>query len=105
MKVGFSWPGLLFSGIWLLYKRLWRHAAAFFALAALLALAETHFRQGDSIGGVLFILWLEVGLYIFIGLKGNEWYRKKLQSSGFAEVGTVQAESPDAAIGKITDER
>lgn len=51
--------------------------------------------------GMVLVLWLEIGLYIFVGAKGNEWRAANLQKRGFALIDTVQAETPGAAIAKI----
>ena len=54
--------------------------------------------------GMVLVLWLEIGIYIFVGAKGNEWRVINLQKRGFELIDTVQAETPDAAIGKIDKE-
>jgi len=48
------------------------------------------------------VLWLEIGIYIFAGAKGNEWRADNLLKRGFELIDTVQAETPNAAIGKIS---
>jgi hypothetical protein len=102
VKVGFSWPGLFFSGIWLLLKRLWWHALAFFLISFVLSFVETGFEQQDNIAGMVLVLWLQIGMYIFVGVKGNEWNEANLRKRGFDLVDTVQAETPGAAIGKVS---
>ena len=104
MKVGFSWPGLFFSGIWLLVKRLWGHTLLFLSLTLLLSFLEASFEKEESMAGMVLVLWLEIGIYIFVGAKGNEWRVINLQKRGFELIDTVQAETPDAAIGKIDKE-
>jgi len=104
VKVGFSWPGLFFSGIWLLVKRLWGHTLLFLSLTLLLSFLEASFEKEESMAGMVLVLWLEIGIYIFVGAKGNEWRVINLQKRGFELIDTVQAETPDAAIGKIDKE-
>ena len=101
VKDGFSWPGFLFTGVWLLYKRLWWHAAAFFLLAVLLVLIESGFDKEENTAGIFLTLWVQIGIYIFVGFKGNEWQATNLLNRGYQLMDTVQAESPDAAIAKI----
>jgi Protein of unknown function (DUF2628) len=101
VKVGFSWQGLFFSGIWLLVKKLWRHAFVFLSLSLLLSFMEAGFEQEKSIAGMVLVLWLEIGLYIFVGVKGNQWWATNLQKRGFELIDTVQAETPSSAIEKI----
>ena len=102
MKVGFSWPGLFFSGIWLLLKQLWGYAFVFLSITLLLSFIEAGFEKEESIAGVVLVLWLEIGIYIFAGAKGNEWRADNLLKRGFELIDTVQAETPNAAIGKIS---
>jgi hypothetical protein len=104
VKVGFSWPGLFFSGIWLLVKRLWGHTLLFLSLTLLLSFLEASFEKEESMAGMVLVLWLEIGIYIFVGAKGNEWRVINLQKRGFELIDTLQAETPDAAIGKIDKE-
>ncbi len=101
VKIGFSWPGLFFSGIWLLVKRLWGYAFVFLSIAILLSFMEAAFEKEESIAGMVLVLWLEIGVYIFVGAKGNEWRVTNLQKRGFELIDTVQAETPDVAIKKI----
>jgi len=101
VKVGFSWPGLFFSGIWLLLKRLWGYAIVFFLITLLLSFLEAGFEQEENVAGMVLVLWLQLGIYIFVGVKGNEWHGNNLRKRGFDFISTVQAETPDAAIGKI----
>lgn len=101
VKVGFSWPGLFFSGIWLLLKRLWWHAAVFLSITVLLSFIEAGFKKEDNMAGMILILWLEIGLYIIVGVKGNEWFANSLQKREFELVGIVEAKSPSAAIEKF----
>ena len=98
VKVGFSWPGFLFSVIWLLVKKLWGHALIVISSIVLLTLIELFF---DNTETSVMVLLLEFGVYIFVGFNGNEWRVTNLQAHGFELIDTLQAETPDAAIGKI----
>lgn len=68
----------------------------------MLSFMETGFEKEENIAGVVLVLWLQIGMYIFVGVKGNEWNENNLRRRGFEFVGTEQAETPDAAIGKIS---
>ncbi len=98
VKVGFSWPGFLFSLIWLLIKKLWGHALIFISSIILLALIEMFF---DNTQTSVMVILLEFGVYIFVGINCNEWCVTNLQERGFELTNTLQAKTPDAAIGKI----
>lgn len=101
VKVGFSWPGCLFSIIWAFVKKLWGHGFGLLGIIVLLALIEKAFENEKSDAGTLLMILIQLGVYIFVGFKGNEWRASNLQKRGFEVVDTVQAENPDAAIGKV----
>ncbi len=94
VKIGFSWPGLFFSGIWLLTKKLWGYAFVFLSISIFLSFMEAAFEKEESLAGMVLVLWLEIGVYIFVGVKGNEWRAANLQKRGFELIDTVQAETP-----------
>lgn len=98
VKVGFSWPGFLFSVIWLLIKKLWEHALIVISIFILLTLIEMFF---DNAQTSVMVLLLEFGVYIFVGVNCNEWRVINLQEHGFELIDTLQAKTPNAAIGKI----
>ncbi len=98
VKVGFSWPGFLFSVIWLLIKKLWGHTLIVISSIILLTLIEMFF---DNTQTSVMVLLLEFGVYIFVGVKCNEWLVTNLQERGFELIDTLQAETSNAAIGKI----
>ena len=98
VKVGFSWPGFLFCIIWLLIKKLWGHALIVISSLILLTSIELVF---DNAQTSVMVLLLEVGVYVFVGINGNGWWVADLQERGFELVDTLQAETPDSAIGKI----
>jgi hypothetical protein len=98
VKVGFSWPGFLFSVIWLLAKKLWGHATVVISSIVLLTLIEMSFNNAQT---SVMVLLIELGLYVLVGVNCNEWRTAYLQAHGFELVDTLQAKTPDAAIGKI----
>jgi hypothetical protein len=60
VKIGFSWPGFLFSVIWLLMKKLWRHALVVISGIILLTLIEVFFNNAQT---SVMALLIELGLY------------------------------------------
>ena len=98
VKIGFSWPGFLFSVIWLLIKRLWGHTLIVVSSLILLTSMELVF---DNAQTSVMVLLLEFGVYVFVGINGNGWQVADLQVRGFELIDSLQAETPDAAIGKI----
>jgi hypothetical protein len=92
VKVGFSWPGFFFGGIWLLCCRLWLIAVIAFASAIVVTLMF-----GDSINPARDLV-ISLTIAAVIGLFGNEWKSRNLISRGFEKTATVEAENKEMAI-------
>lgn len=101
VKVGFSWPGCLFSFIWAFVKKLWGHGFGILGINIIAALIEKTFEREKSDAGTLLMILIQLGVYIFVGMKGNEWRESNLRRRGFEFIDTVHTDTPDAAIGKI----
>jgi hypothetical protein len=98
VKLGFSWPGFLFPAIWLLIKKLWWHALLVISSVILLTFIEMFF---DNAQTSVMVLLIELGVYVLVGVNGNEWQVINLQTRGFELIDTLQAKTPGEAIGKI----
>jgi uncharacterized protein DUF2628 len=105
VKVGFSWPGFLFGIFWMLLKKLWAMALLWFGLYFVCNVVNTVAGQSEESGAqALVYLFLAAGyvaLNLIPGFKGNQWRETNLTKRGFALVGTVQTETPDAAIAQV----
>lgn len=77
---GFNWPAFLFTGIWLLVKRLWGQAAIWWLLIAPLAI-------------VTYGLSLPVGALVY-GFIGNGLYKRSLLMAGFMSSQAYEGRSP-----------
>ena len=99
VKRGFGWPAFLFTVIWAFVKKMWELGAALLAAFIILAIIETFYEPKGYSVGALIILLAQLSIYIIVGIKGNEWRGNHLLKRGFEHIQTVQAESPDAAIG------
>jgi hypothetical protein len=100
VKVGFSWPGLFFCGIWLLVKKMWKYAGytfgGFFLFAFILGLVDVDPVTIDGlINGASF------GLAVYFGVAGNKLRERNLIERGYTMVDTVSAESADGAIASV----
>ena len=120
VKKGFSWPGFFFTWIWMLICRMWVGAIGVFlivwvgwfatdSVAVMLAGDGGEVvdeEQALFIYGMSFLLWC--GLYLVIalvvGIAGNRWREKVLVKRGFEYRETVQAQSAEAAQGKVLAE-
>jgi hypothetical protein len=88
VKDGFSVPGFVFTGFWLLAQRLWLHAIAYFLLFGLTIVAFWQFGLPRiAFGGVTALLAL------LIGLEGPEWVRRRYARKGWTHAGTVSGPS------------
>ncbi len=87
VKKGWSWPAFLFTWIWAFVKRLWLIAALILVLFWILVNAIP---EAWVVGNLI--------ISIVMGMKGNELRAKRLRDSGYEEVATVEARTPDAAL-------
>jgi Protein of unknown function (DUF2628) len=105
VKAGFSWPAASAGPIWMLVKQLWGWSALWIALYVSLSLVETD-TDTSELGGTQALVYLHlvagyVALSLIPGFKGNQWREKNLVRRGFEMLGTVQAETPEAAISRV----
>jgi Protein of unknown function (DUF2628) len=90
VKEGFSIPGFVFTGLWLLMQRLWLHALAYVLLFGLAIAAFWWFGLPRlAFGGVTALLAL------LIGLEGHEWIRARYARMGWTHAGTVSGPTLD----------
>ncbi|HVT19711.1 MAG TPA: DUF2628 domain-containing protein [Thermoanaerobaculia bacterium] len=94
VKVGFSWPGLFFGGLWLLAKRLFK-VWFLLVLVGSAASAVGAAMDNDAIQSVAVLI-----LLVVVGFQGNSWRRENLEKRGYSPLGTVQASGPAAAVGQ-----
>ncbi len=90
VKIGFSWVGFLFAPFWLLIKKLWIDAAAFwFAL-----IISPSYETAGSENWWYILIFV---LYSIAGFKGNKIVEGYLINQGYKKVGTAQAGNKDSA--------
>ncbi len=90
VKDGFSVPGFVFAGLWLLGQRLWLYAAGYLLFFGLTVYA--FYALGlprIAFGGVTALLAL------LVGLEGHEWTRRRYARKGWTHAGTVSGPSLD----------
>lgn len=95
VKDGFSWPGFLFTLIWLVYKRMWTLVGAYALVITMIVLAGLSLPKGGSellsnIFGIAASVWL--------GLKGNYEYGKHLEKNGYKKIGEILAKDKQSAV-------
>ena len=104
VKVGISWPAFCFGFFWMLVKKLWGLAGAWFAAYIVLSLVEKVTDQSGEGGaqGLVYLI-LAVGyvaLWLVPAFKGNKWREENLSKRGYEQLTTVQAETSDAAVAQ-----
>ena len=105
VKVGFCWPGVIWSGFWLLFVRLWEQAGiAFGTFVLCYATALAFFFEANRVDTATAIVSpVSLAIAIIIGTKGNRWRQTNLRARGFNLVAVVSAKSKDEAIVKLRD--
>jgi hypothetical protein len=84
VKQGFSIPGFLFSGCWLLWHKIW--------LIGGLITAVGPYGHRFGLADIVNIVFMGV-----VGIFGNEWRCSSLLDRGFEKITTVGAATPDGA--------
>jgi Protein of unknown function (DUF2628) len=90
VKEGFAAFGFVFTGFWLLSRRLWLYALGYgvvFGLSFVAAQWLGFPRLGST--GVMVLLAL------LIGIEGHEWVRRRYARLGWTHAGTVSGPSLD----------
>ena len=88
VKNGWSWPAFLFTWIWAFAKRL--YLIGWIALLAVMLLSSVPIPEAWLVGNLI--------ISIAMGAKGNELRVKRLRESGYEDVATVEARTPDGAL-------
>ncbi len=85
---GFSVLGFALPAVWLLWHRLWLHAALCFAAFGVIA-ALVHW-SGNPIWIGLSALTSAL-ISLLVALEGGEWVRRSLEQAGFHEMDVIPA--------------
>lgn len=102
VKLGFSWPALFFTILWMLVNKLWGLAAICFGAYAASSIIEKIADQSTANGGQLALYMLALTGYLAPALlaafKGNKWREQNLVKRGYQFRGTVQAATTEGAL-------
>jgi hypothetical protein len=102
VKVGMSWPALLFGPLWMVAKRLHGLAALWFVGETLLAvmIAVVAAQSHDDSVRFLIVLLVIVAIVIWAmpALRGNQWCEDALLRRGYVACGETRAASSEAAL-------
>ena len=101
VKVGFSFPGVIFGALWLLWHRIWLlgSVTAVIGFGAYFVFPSPEgYIMGIPYGhrfGFADVLNLAIG--VIVGIFGNEWRRNSLTERGFDNVSDKFAKTADGA--------
>ena len=94
VKRGFSWPGFFFSFIWAFSRGLWLHGAIIIAVALAIGAVDWIFFNGNPwLSGLLGLV-----VNIAVGVRGNSWRSRKLESDGYEFTSLIEGRSPASAV-------
>lgn len=96
VKMGFSWPALLFSLFWMVTHRLWRVTLVWVTVYAVaVALVEW---LAPGVWALNLSSAVLLALLIIAGGRGNAWREAALSRRGYRVLQTVKADSPAIAV-------
>jgi Protein of unknown function (DUF2628) len=84
VKEGFAIFGFAFSGLWLLFNRVWLPAIGYGISFALMLAAFYFLSLPMQVYGIVSAL-----MAALVGLEGNEWKRRQYARNGWSQAGTV----------------
>ena len=86
VKSGWSWPAFFFTWIWAFVKRHWLVGVIVFLFGILASSIPEAWLAGELI------------ISIVMGVNGNKLRVNRLRDSGYEQVATVAARTPDGAL-------
>lgn len=92
VKVGWSWPGFLFSALWCIVKRLWDVLLLVLFYQVVLSVLLT---SGSTVGIIFGLL-----PSIVLGVYGNRLRERRLLAHGYVLEAEVQAKNGDEAVAQ-----
>ena len=104
VKEGFSFPGALFGGLWLLWHKMWilGSIACVVGIAVYAIFPNPEgFIYGIPYGHKFGMADISnIFIELTIGFFGNEWRSESLKQRGFEYAMAVKADTPDGAKAK-----
>lgn len=101
VKRGFSWPAFLFCVWWMLAKRLWTHASIWIVAILACRAIDRLVQDAASVAALLIIVLVmvvSIALWLLPAFEGNQWRERALRERGYRSLGTVECETPEAAV-------
>lgn len=98
VREGFSWRAFLFTGLWLIYHRMWLAAAVTGSATALL-----FYKFEDGAFALPGYAILTLGLHLIIGFHATDWLRSKLRRKGYVMTDITTGDSDLRAEQRFFD--
>ena len=104
VKVGFSWPALIFHFWWMLSKGFLFLFIFYIAVYILSAVSYQGDINAPLNGNDFLYLILVLIMLLYPGFNGNSWLHKKFLDKGYLEIKSVSASAKEAAIAIAKNE-
>ena len=106
VKKGFSWPGFLITGFWLIAKRMYFFAIIYsvIMLPINMASASSFSEEIIVVAATLYLTILIFSLFYF-GFWGNRTWAWHLRQKGYRKILSVTSTSPNNAINHYLDSK
>jgi len=109
VKIGVSWPALLFTTPWLLYKKLWGTALVYIVMTVALVFATLYtglalLDAGTDASAAQKLVFSGFALLSLFGLlyipfrQGNEWVAKRFERRGYSRQTAINAQTVRDAL-------
>jgi TolB-like protein len=97
VKVGFCWPGLLFTWVWAFANRLWAAGAVLLAITTIFNSLFVYFSDESPAIASLFGL-ANAMTAMYVGFYGNSLRRARREAEGFRKAMTVRGSEPSQVL-------
>ena len=103
VKVGVSWPALLFGPLWMLAKRLYGRAVLWFLAETVLAvmivaLVDAQSRDDSIRWLVMLLVAVAIAIWAMPVLRGNQWREDELVRHGYVAISDASAAATDVPM-------
>lgn len=104
VKVGWSWPGVLFGALWALFCKMWTIGLGVISIFFVLNLFAANVHGSDGVMLHNLISLASVCVSILFGVKGNIWRENNLIDRGYEFEMTTNSKNKEAAIASFLKE-
>ncbi len=96
VKIGWSWPGLFLSLLWVLFHRLW-WAITYLCVAVFGVMLLHAFDISEGKQDFL-AFWTILVFSVLVAERGNQWRRDWFIAHGYTDHGLETAANPESAV-------